>query len=83
MDSPGLEPDASACLTLRQRQAIIYAATGLTNLEIAERLYVSPRSVERALTEACEVFEVPNRTALALAAYRAGVVKDEHLEAAS
>jgi len=39
------EPDAFAELTPQQQQIIRLAAQGLTNREIAERLFVSPRTV--------------------------------------
>ena len=42
-------PDALAELTAQQRQIIHLASDGLTNREIAERLYLSPRTVSSHL----------------------------------
>ncbi|MFF3494457.1 AAA family ATPase [Streptomyces sp. NPDC002795] len=39
------EPDAFATLTSQQQQIVRLAALGLTNREVAEKLYLSPRTV--------------------------------------
>jgi DNA-binding CsgD family transcriptional regulator len=38
-------PDVLAALTPQQREIVILASRGLTNGEIADRLYLSPRTV--------------------------------------
>jgi DNA-binding CsgD family transcriptional regulator len=38
-------PDALAGLTAQQREIVILASRGLTNGEIADRLFLSPRTV--------------------------------------
>jgi DNA-binding CsgD family transcriptional regulator len=38
-------PDALADLTAQQREIVILASRGLTNAEIADRLFLSPRTV--------------------------------------
>jgi DNA-binding CsgD family transcriptional regulator len=38
-------PDALAQLTPQQREIVILASRGLTNSEIADRLFLSPRTV--------------------------------------
>ena len=38
-------PDALAGLTAQQREIVILAGRGLTNSEIADRLFLSPRTV--------------------------------------
>ena len=38
-------PDALAGLTAQQREIVILAGRGLTNGEIADRLFLSPRTV--------------------------------------
>ncbi len=38
-------PDALAGLTAQQREIVILAGSGLTNGEIADRLFLSPRTV--------------------------------------
>jgi Response regulator containing a CheY-like receiver domain and an HTH DNA-binding domain len=46
------EPDALAALTPQQQQIVRLAARGPTNREIAERLYLSPRTVSSHLYRA-------------------------------
>ncbi|MFI6323415.1 LuxR C-terminal-related transcriptional regulator [Nonomuraea sp. NPDC050556] len=57
LDVPGLTP--------RQREIAILAAQGLTNREIAERLYVSIRTVSNTLVAVYERTGVNDRAALA------------------
>ena len=45
LDTGGAAPDALAGLSPQQRQIIELAARGLTNREIGERLFLSPRTV--------------------------------------
>lgn len=80
MDSLAPELDPVDYLSARQKQALICAAAGLTNREIAERLFVSTRSIDRDLKEACVTLQAQTRTAAVLQAYRQGVIRDEHLE---
>ncbi|MFJ5221942.1 ATP-binding protein [Streptomyces sp. NPDC088400] len=46
------EPDAFAVLTPQQQQIVRLAALGLTNREVAEKLYLSPRTVASHLYRA-------------------------------
>lgn len=46
------EPDAFTLLTPQQQQIVRLAARGLTNREIAEKLYLSPRTVSSHLYRA-------------------------------
>jgi DNA-binding CsgD family transcriptional regulator len=39
------EPDALASLTAQQRQIVLLAGRGLTNAEIADRLFLAPSTV--------------------------------------
>ncbi|WP_199036828.1 helix-turn-helix domain-containing protein [Glycomyces salinus] len=79
MHSPGPHLEPSDHLSARVKQVLIYAAAGLTNRQIADRLFVSRRSVDRDVKEACEALEMPTRTAVVLEAYRVGVIRDDHL----
>jgi len=45
VSAPPKDPGAMAKLTPQQREIIALAASGLTNREIADRLYLSPRTV--------------------------------------
>ncbi|WP_329209743.1 helix-turn-helix transcriptional regulator [Streptomyces sp. NBC_01708] len=47
-----VEPDAFAGLTPQQQQIVRLAALGLTNREVAEKLYLSPRTVSSHLYRA-------------------------------
>ena len=56
----------------RKRQVLRLVAAGYANKEIAARLGITPWGVEKHLRQLFRQYAVPNRTALALAAYRAG-----------
>ncbi len=56
---PGLE------LTTREADVLALLAAGLTNKEIAGRLYLSPRTVEKHVERILAKTNQPNRTALA------------------
>ncbi|WP_345538221.1 helix-turn-helix transcriptional regulator [Phytohabitans rumicis] len=58
------EPDAFAELTPQQQQIIRLAARGLTNREIAERLFVSPRTVATHLYRSFPKLGITNRAQL-------------------
>jgi DNA-binding CsgD family transcriptional regulator len=45
IQAPPAAPDALDGLTAQQREIVILAADGLTNSEIADRLFLSPRTV--------------------------------------
>ncbi|HEX4356871.1 MAG TPA: LuxR C-terminal-related transcriptional regulator [Pseudonocardia sp.] len=52
-------------ISVREREVATLAATGLTNLEIAQRLHVSVRTVEGHIYRACSRLGLTDRTALA------------------
>jgi DNA-binding CsgD family transcriptional regulator len=52
-------------LTAREREIANLVAAGLTNKQIAERIYVSVRTVEGHLYRACAKLDVTDRDALA------------------
>lgn len=58
-----LRPDTPA-LTAREREIAVLAARGLKNKEIAEKLYLSIRTVESHLLNACQKLGVANRHGL-------------------
>ena len=59
-------------LTSREQEIGDLVARGLTNREIAERLYLSPRTVEVHLSRIFTKLDVSNRSALAHALAKAG-----------
>jgi non-specific serine/threonine protein kinase len=63
------EPAASTFetpLTPRQREVALLIARGLTNVHIAERLVVSPHTVERHVENILDKLHLPSRTAIAV-----------------
>jgi DNA-binding CsgD family transcriptional regulator len=61
---PALPPGGAARLTARERETALLVADGLSNREIAERLHLSDRTVERHLTTIRRKLAVPSRLAL-------------------
>jgi DNA-binding NarL/FixJ family response regulator len=60
-------------LTSRERDIVVAAATGLDNIEIARRLYISPHTVKTHLNRAMVKLDVRDRGQLVAAAYRSGI----------
>ena len=60
-------------ITSRQREVLRWLAIGCDNRRIAQTLQVGERAVKAHVTALLSVFEVDNRTELALVAYRAGL----------
>lgn len=61
-------------LTARQLEVIALVCQGLTDREIAARLFISRKTVDRHLRNICNKVGVHNRTALAAYAARQGLV---------
>ncbi|MBQ1047258.1 AAA family ATPase [Micromonospora sp. C51] len=59
------QPGGDAVLTAREREIAGLATTGLSNKEIAARLYLSPRTVESHLNRVFAKLQVHSRTAMA------------------
>lgn len=60
-----LRPSALELLTDREREVLELLAEGLTNSQIAERLYISANTVKRHLKSVFEKLDVTNRAAAA------------------
>jgi DNA-binding CsgD family transcriptional regulator len=58
-------PRAPDRLTTREREILDHVAAGLTNAEIAERLWISPGTVRKHLENVYAKLNVTNRTAAA------------------
>ncbi|MBV6699064.1 response regulator transcription factor [Kitasatospora aureofaciens] len=63
-----------AVLTAREREVMSMAATGLTNEEIAERMYVSPFTVRTHVHRAMAKLDARDRAQLVAIAYQSGLV---------
>jgi DNA-binding CsgD family transcriptional regulator len=64
--TPALRTSAQPLpLTVREREIVNLVAAGLSNKQIAERLFVSVRTVEGHLYRACQKLDVSDREALA------------------
>lgn len=64
--------DEHPVLTLRTREVLLLAATGLTRNEIAGRLYVSPETVKENVKIAMRQTGCPNITSLVVYALATG-----------
>ena len=61
-------------LTNREREVLSLLATGSTDRKIAESLTISPRTVNRHMSNIFEKLEVPSRAAAAAHAVRSGLI---------
>lgn len=69
MQEQGVTDDRWSNLTPAERRVIALVSEGLTNINIAERLSVSPRTVQRHLYSVFRKLGVSSRTGLAAAAF--------------
>jgi DNA-binding NarL/FixJ family response regulator len=69
-------PTASlSALTDREREMVAFAAHGLSNEEIAGRLFLSPLTVKTHLNRAMSKLDVRDRAQLVVLAYQTGLVR--------
>ena len=62
-------------LTDREREMVTFAAHGLSNEEIARRLFLSPLTVKTHLNRAMSKLDVRDRAQLVVLAYQTGLVR--------
>ncbi|MEU0842404.1 response regulator transcription factor [Streptomyces sp. NPDC005962] len=75
---PGTHPAARkslADLTDREREVMALAADGLTNAQIAEKLYISPLTVRTHIHHAMAKLHARDRAQLVVIAYQTGLVQ--------
>lgn len=60
-------------VTRREREVLRWVAEGLTNRQIAERLFISEHTVHRHVTSILRKLDLPSRTAAAAHALRSGL----------
>jgi DNA-binding NarL/FixJ family response regulator len=81
-DAPG-EPDILSKLTPQQRQIVRLASDGLTNREIGDRLFLSPRTVSSHLYRSFPKLGVADRHQLRDVIARASTLAPPHENAGS
>ncbi|GLY94096.1 response regulator transcription factor [Actinoplanes sp. NBRC 103695] len=68
-------PDQLSGLTARERETLALVAAGLSNDDIAERLYVSPLTAKTHVNRAMTKLGVRDRAQLVVIAYQSGLVR--------
>lgn len=74
-DEPVAAPKSLAALTEREREVVALVATGLSNDEIAAKLYLSPSTAKTHVNRAMGKLGVRDRAQLVVHAYRSGLVR--------
>ncbi|MFE0405847.1 response regulator [Streptomyces nigra] len=74
-DPPADESERLALLTPREREMVALVATGLSNQEIAERMFLSPFTVRAHVQRAMTKLEARDRAQLVVVAYRTGLAR--------
>ena len=69
--------DRGALLTPRQTEVLGLVAKGLTNREIAERLDLSERTIDRHVSDILTRIDAPTRAAAAAYAVSSGLVENQ------
>lgn len=77
--SPHAAHDGEPLLTDREQEVLRLAACGLSNAEIAVRLYLSIRTVQVHLTHIFNKLDVGSRTEAVIVGLRSGLLKMEDL----
>ncbi|GHE59840.1 DNA-binding response regulator [Streptomyces longispororuber] len=72
-DAPPRHPERLAALTPREREMVALVATGLSNQEIAERMFLSPFTVRAHVQRAMTKLEARDRAHLVVIAYQSGL----------
>jgi DNA-binding NarL/FixJ family response regulator len=72
-DATSRQPELLAALTPREREMVALVATGLSNQEIAERMYVSPFTVRAHVQRAMTKLHARDRAQLVVFAYQSGL----------
>ncbi|MFV0252595.1 MAG: response regulator [Beutenbergiaceae bacterium] len=67
-------PDLVAVLTERETEVVALVATGLSNDEIAAKLYISPLTAKTHVTRAMTKLHARDRAQLVVLAYQSGLV---------
>ncbi|MFD2470002.1 response regulator [Amycolatopsis silviterrae] len=71
--APPRDPERLAALTPREREMVALVATGLSNVEIADRQYLSPFTVRAHVQRAMTKLGARDRAQLVVIAYQTGL----------
>lgn len=74
-DAPPHAPGSLDVLTPREREMVALVATGLSNQEIAERMFLSPFTVRAHVQRAMTKLDARDRAQLVVIAYQSGLVR--------
>ncbi|MCE0538774.1 response regulator transcription factor [Kineosporia rhizophila] len=74
-DTDGPSPEELDALTPREREMVALVATGLSNPEIAEQMFLSPFTVRAHVQRAMTKLGARDRAQLVVIAYRTGLVR--------
>lgn len=69
--------DGWDALSKRERQVLSLVAEGQTNPEIAENLFISPRTVKNHVSNILHKLDLPDRTQAALLAHKMGLIEND------
>jgi DNA-binding NarL/FixJ family response regulator len=72
---PDVRPESLEVLTDREREIVALVALGLSNQDIAGRLYLSPLTVKTHVNRGMAKLSVRDRAQLVVLAYRTGLVR--------
>lgn len=75
VSKPSETADPLATLSPREREVLQYAAEGLSNTEIAEKLFLSPRTTETHRTNLMRKLNLQSQTDLVRFAIRKGLIE--------
>jgi DNA-binding CsgD family transcriptional regulator/tetratricopeptide (TPR) repeat protein len=79
--APAREPEAPAGLTPREREVLVHLAAGRTNRQIADALYISPRTAGVHVSRILAKLGATTRGEAAAAGRLAGVIDEERVAA--
>jgi len=74
-ESAAVAPRQLDALTDREREVVALVAHGLSNQEIAEELYISPKTAKTHVSRSMLKLQARDRAQLVVIAYRTGLVK--------
>ncbi|MEU6849281.1 response regulator transcription factor [Actinacidiphila alni] len=73
--TPAYRPEQLDVLTPREREMVALVATGLSNQEIADRMYLSPFTVRAHVQRAMTKLDARDRAQLVVIAFRTGLAR--------